>query len=101
MPRFLAGIDRNGMIDEPSSNGAFHFADTAVECFSVLDQRAEFSMCFGGHLDRLEFIHRSHLSEFQGIVFVRLAFCVGPLPSVLVGRANGSFKVEALCEAAR
>ena len=73
------------MIDEPSSDRAFHFADTAVECFSVLDQRAELSMRFGGHVDRLEFIHRSHPSEFQGIVFVSLAFYVCPLPRVFVG----------------
>jgi hypothetical protein len=33
-------------------------------------------MCFGGHMNRLEFIHRSHPSEFQGIVFVSLAFYV-------------------------
>ena len=49
-------------------------------------------------MDRLEFIHRSHPSEFQGIVFVRLAFYVCPLPSVFVGRANDSFKFKTFCE---
>jgi hypothetical protein len=88
VPSFLASVDRDAMIDEPGADGAFHFVDTSVECLSVLDQRAELSVCFGGHVDGLEFIHRSHPSEFQGIVFVGLAFDVGPLPGVFVGGAD-------------
>ena len=36
MPRFFARVDGDPVIDEPSTNGAFHFADPAVEGLSIL-----------------------------------------------------------------
>ena len=42
-----------------------------------------------------EFVHGSHASEFQGVVFVRFAFDVGPSPSIFVGRADEGFESEA------
>jgi hypothetical protein len=62
------------MIDEPSTNGAFHFVDTAVERLSIFDQGSEFTVCFGGHMNRFEFIHCSHTGELEGNRFCR--FCV-------------------------
>ena len=72
----FAGVDGDTMIDEPSTNGAFHFVDTAVKRLSIFDQRSEFAMCFGGHMNGLEFIHRCHTGELEGIVFVGFAFDV-------------------------
>ena len=64
------------MIDEPSTNGAFHFVDTAVKSLSIFDQRSELAVRFGGHVNRFEFIHRCHTRELEGIVFVGFAFDV-------------------------
>ena len=83
------------MIDEPSSDGALGFVDTVVESFSVLDERSEFSVCFRRHVNGFEFVHGSHASEFQGVVFVRFAFDVGPSPCIFVGRADEGFESEA------
>ena len=46
-------------------------------------------------MNGFEFIHRSHASELEGIVFVGFAFDVTPLPSVLVGGADESFQAVA------
>ena len=76
VPRLFTGIDLDSMIDEPSTNGAFHLVDTAVERLSIFDQRSEFAVCFGGHVNGLEFIHRCHTGELESIVFVGFTFDV-------------------------
>ena len=76
VPRLFTGIDLDSMIDEPSTNGAFHFVDTAVKSLSIFDQRSELAMCFGRHVNGFEFIHRCHTGELESIVFVGFAFNV-------------------------
>lgn len=78
------------MIDEPSTDGAFHFVDALVERLSVLDQGAELAVRFGRHVNCFEFIHCCHSREFESIVFVGLAFDVGPFPGIFVGGADES-----------
>ena len=95
MPSFLAGVDGDAMIDEPSSDGAFHFADPTIEGFSVLNERSELAVRFGGHVDRLELAHSCHAGEFESIVLVGFAFDITPLPSVFVGGADESFVAKA------
>lgn len=95
VPRLFPGIDLDSMIDEPSTNGAFHFVDTAVKSLSIFDQGSELAVRFGGHVNRFELIYRSHARELEGIVFVGFAFDVTPLPSVFVGGADESFQAVA------
>lgn len=38
VPSFLTGIDGDAMVDEPSSDGAFHLVDALVERFPILDE---------------------------------------------------------------
>ncbi len=54
MPSYLTGIDGDSVINEPSSDDAFHFADSAIECLSVFDERSELAVFFGGHMDGFE-----------------------------------------------
>lgn len=76
VPCLFAGIDGNAVVDEPSPYRALHFVDAMIERLAVLHQRSEFAMCFGGHVNRFEFIHCCHTSELEGIVFVGFAFDV-------------------------
>ncbi len=62
--------------------------DAIVECLAILDQWAKLAVSFRGHVNSLQFVHGSHASQFECIVFVGLAFDVTPLPGVFVGRAH-------------
>jgi len=44
-----AFVDGDAMIDEPSPNRALPFISSAVEGFTILDERAELAMAFGRH----------------------------------------------------
>ena len=95
MPSFLAGVDSDAVIDEPSANGAFHFGDSGVEGLSVFDEGSKLAVRFGRHMYGLEFAHGSHAGEFEGVVLVCFSFDVGPLPSVFVGGADEGLLSEA------
>lgn len=49
-------------------------------------------------MNGFEFIHGSHASKFQRIVFVGLSFDVGPFPGVFVGGADECFEAKALSQ---
>jgi hypothetical protein len=83
------------MVDEPGANGAFDLVDSRVESLAVLDQRAEFSMRLRRHVHCFEFIHGRHPRQFEGVVLVGLAFDVGPLPGIFVGRADEGLDSQA------
>ncbi len=51
-------------------------------------------MCFGRHVDGLEFIYGGHACQFERIEFICFAFDITPLPSVFVGGADDGFKSE-------
>jgi hypothetical protein len=76
VPRLFAGVNLDSMIDEPSTNGAFHLVNAMIERLAVLHQGSELAMCFGGHMNGFEFIHCSHTGELESIVFVGFAFDV-------------------------
>ena len=78
MPGFVALVDRDAMVDEPSPNGALDFVDSPVESFAILDQRPEFSVLFRWHVNRFQFMDSSHSRQLEGIVLVGLAFDVTP-----------------------
>jgi hypothetical protein len=80
------------VVDKPSTNGALHLVDAMIERLVVLHQRSELTMCFGGHVNRFEFIHGGHTGEREGIVFIGLTFDVTPLPSIFVGGADKGFE---------
>jgi len=88
MPSLFAGIDGDAVVDEPSPNGALHLGNAMIECLAVLHQGSEFSVHFGWHVDRFQFVHRRHSGELESVVFVGLSFDVGPFPSVFIGGAN-------------
>ena len=94
MPSFLASVDGDSTIDEPRANGAFHFTDSVVKSLSVFDQRSNFAVCFGGHVDRLELVHGGHAGELESIVLIGFSFDVTPFPRVFVGGADESFVSE-------
>ncbi len=70
VPSFIARVNRDAMIDEPSTYGAFHLVDAVVERFAVLDQGPKLAMLLAGHMDGFEFVHRCHASKFECVVFV-------------------------------
>jgi hypothetical protein len=88
VPGFVAFVDRDAVIDEPSANGVFHLVDAIVERLAILDQRAKLAMSFRGHVNGLQLVHGSHASQLERIVFVGLAFDVAPLPGIFVGGTN-------------
>ena len=88
VPGLVTFVYRDAVIDEPSANGVFHLVDTIVERLAILNQGAKLAVSFRGHVNGLQFVHGSHASQFERIVFVGLAFDVTPLPGVFVGRAN-------------
>ncbi len=46
MPSFVASVDGDAMINEPCADSTLDLVDAAIECFSILDQRAKFPMRF-------------------------------------------------------
>ncbi len=98
VPSFLTGIDGDAMVDEPSTDGALHLVGALVERFPILDEGSEFSMFLRRHVNGYEFVHGSHAGELKGVVFVCLAFDVGPTPSIFVGGADESFESETHCK---
>ncbi len=88
VPCFVSCVDRDALIDEPSTDRVFAFVDASVERLAIFDERAELAMFGRWHVDGLELAHRGHASKLQSIVFVGLAFHVGPPPRLLVGRAD-------------
>ena len=60
VPRFVTGVDRDAVIDEPSADGVFGLVDASVERLAILDQRAELAMLLRRHVDWLEFPHGGH-----------------------------------------
>ena len=95
VPGFVTRVDRDAMIDEPSSNGALDLIDATIERLAILDQRAKLAMLFRRHVNGFEFSHGRHASQLECIVFVGLAFDVGPLPSLFVRRADERLVAEA------
>ena len=95
MPSFIARVDRDAMIDEPSFNGALHLIDAAIKRLTILDQRAKLAVSFGRHVDGFQFFQGRHSSQLERIIFVSFAFDVGPFPSVLIRRAYQRLVAEA------
>ena len=54
----------------------FHFGDSIIEGFAVLDERTELAVCLGGHVNGFELAHGSHAGEFEGVVLVGFSFDV-------------------------
>ncbi len=98
VPGLVSCVDRDALVDEPSSDRVFAFVDASVERLAIFDERAELAMFGRWHGNRLEFAHRRHASKLQGIVFVGLAFHVGPPPRLLVGRADECLMSLILCQ---
>ncbi len=78
MPGFVAGIDRDAMVDEPSADSVLELVDPLVERLSVFHERTELTVFGRWHVNRLEFFHGDHASEFKRVVFIGLASDVGP-----------------------
>ncbi len=53
VPGFVAFVNRDAVIDEPSANGVFHLVDAMVKRLAILDQRAKLAVSFRGHVNGL------------------------------------------------
>ncbi len=62
----------------PGPNDTFHLVDAAIERFSILDPRAKLAALLRWHVSGFQFVHGSHPSQLECIVFVGLAFEVRP-----------------------
>lgn len=88
MPGFVAGVDRDPLVDEPGADGVLGLVDASVEGLTVFHQRSELAVLLGGRMDGLEFSHGGHPRELEGIVLIGLAFDIGPLPGLFIGGAD-------------
>ena len=88
----------NPLVDEPSTDGVLGFVDPSVESLAILDQGAKLTVLLGRRVYRFEFSHGGQTGKLQSVVFVGLAFDIGPPPGFFVGGADERGKPHRLSQ---